>query len=137
MEEIRNPEAVTVDQVLNLMLEQLENELPYLAYPGKEPVLIPEILDYGLANHRIRDKAFSSLCPKTTRFEAIVSTGSSEGVYTDVYAKAFHYDDKKENETIRLFTFKSLQGGYSAYAAMGVIAGLVTRWMEHFLWANY
>lgn len=133
-----DPEKMTAEQLYNHIMSAIEPNMPYLAYPGSQPVMVLENLDYGLATNYVTYKK-PSVSSRWQHLEELpiweskvfadVNTGGSEGVYLSVYLEETGAEDP---HVYRLFTFKTLGEGPEAYALMGTLSGLVIYALELF-----
>lgn len=103
----------------------------------KQPALQPavNILDYSLGEE------FESWSQKPIPAEtwenftgttAEISTGGSEGVYTDITL----HDYKNPKAAYHLGTFKTLGDDLQAYMLMGMIGGVFVTLFEEWQWVN-
>lgn len=90
-----------------------------------------EILDYCLSDSY--GKGFTEVIdPEEYRVFGEVDYGGSEGVYLDVYL-----GDPHRGNPVHIGTLKTLEDGRDAFAKMGMLSGLFTKYGEDFLHKNY
>lgn len=127
------------DEFYDLILEAVKPSMPYLAYPGKAPVEILPMLDYGQRSYDARWEKVSKIRNINDWVSVIAAPqpGGSEGIYVDVSLVTY---DSSESSAVYtetpLFVFKTLLEGPDAYAAMGALAGIISYAVEMFLIIN-
>lgn len=135
--ETENPLELSPPELYKHIVSAIEPELPFLGYPGKTPIEIMPILDYGKEAFRAGFQKLSDIEGlDSAQVTNLVETGGSEGVYLTIGLKIRRYDEKGgcEEKTLPLFVYKTLEEGPEAYAAMGALGGMVTYALELFLY---
>lgn len=84
---------------------------------------ISEMLDYSLPHDETWQVLYEDMV------EAIVNTGSSEGIYIDVYLC------QKEKHR-KVMVFKTLDDSMDAYIKMGMLSGILTAAIENYQYQN-
>lgn len=128
---------LTPDEFYEIIMAAVEPKLPYMARGGEQPIEIMPMLDYGQRAAMASWKTLGEIpnLEYTCDVKAIAAPGGSEGIYVDVWLNTW----KDDNQDIRvpLFTFKTLEENFEAYAAMGALAGAVTYTTEFFFMLNF
>lgn len=127
-----HPKKMTPDQLYEHIMAAVEPNLPYLAYPGEAPVEILPLLDYGMRSAWCDWEKLPDIGElDTAMVRPVVHPGGPEGVYLNVELVIYCYG--RSDKYIPLFTFKTLDEGPAAYAAMGALGGIISYAMEMFL----
>lgn len=131
-----NARDLSPGKLCDLITEAIRPSMPYLAYPGKEPLEIMPMLDYGQKSYDARWHKVSEIkdIDNWVRINAAAQPGGSEGVYVDVSIDT--YDNTGRITETPLFVYKTLSEGPDAYAAMGALAGMISYAVEMFLIIN-
>lgn len=132
---IEDAKNISSDNFYDLVVDIAKSEIPGLSSLDGSILNIFDILDYGIPSKTWEKLSDIRYLDNWSRIKADACPGGSEGMYLDIYLVTF-CEDTKEYISTNMFTFKTLEEGPEAYAAMGALGGMISYIIEMFLIYN-